>query len=597
MSLKNPHDDSLENRATRINGICLAKDMVVGNLTLDKRLGKGGMGEVWRAVDPTRGDASNPGYVALKFVPREIQDSEREMRRVVETFRAVQALQHPNICPVYALQEISPFGQVLIMKYVDGMNLMQYRDAYFKKHGEFPLKEVVRVLTPIAAALDYAHHPEKIHVGVKGVIHRDVKPENILISRNGREIQLVDFGLAAQVRLSMSRVSNIEMDSVGTRSYMSPEAWKGQLQDGRSDQYSLATVAYELISNRLPFDVADPFQLKQCVLNEQVHSIEEISMQQNLALQQALAKSSQYRFETCTSFLIKLNERLVASGEESCSKSDNLDVATPTIVSDNWSNTKEGHSTPKPMAIADTAAKMQQPQSTPMAINTLLNERLFDLGKTHLAKFRLNQVLIFMVLAGMGIVALVTTAVRFNLYEQPHTYFDYSPEGPRKEVLRLNQSFKGGNVDKSLLKYGSWKDASDTSNAHLIKDRAALVEYEALLREVEEKIEKRKQAMWSESQAMGVGFLGSLSCVVFTIAVFWKTQQRMQRNRFDAALCQLQTSFPEPVARLGGVEVISQPASFAEALVENKDYLVIDEANLALAQQLKGIVAKLKTTK
>ncbi len=70
------------------------------------------------------------------------------------------------------------------------------------------------------SGLDYAHQPGKVHNGVKSVIHRDIKPENILISRDGREIQIVDFGLAAQVRMSLTRVSKVEMDSVGTRSYM-----------------------------------------------------------------------------------------------------------------------------------------------------------------------------------------------------------------------------------------------------------------------------------------------------------------------------------------------------------------------------------------
>jgi serine/threonine protein kinase len=126
------------------------------------------------------------------------------MRRVVQTFRAVQALQHPHICPVYFLDEFPQFGQVLGMKFLDGLTLLDYRDQYVDEHGEFPVEEVVRILRPVAAALDYAHNPSVVHPEVeKPVIHRDIKPENILVSADGSSEQIVDFGLVEQVRMSV----------------------------------------------------------------------------------------------------------------------------------------------------------------------------------------------------------------------------------------------------------------------------------------------------------------------------------------------------------------------------------------------------------
>ncbi|MBL8890268.1 MAG: protein kinase [Planctomycetaceae bacterium] len=300
-------EDKLENRPTRVAN-CLEVGMYVGSHLLDKRLGKGGMGEVWRAVDPTRGDESSPGYLALKFLPQEIQDSPRELRRALETFRAVQALQHPNICPVYFLQEFPRFGHVLAMKFIDGMNLLDYRDAYVNKHGSFPLSEVIRILTPVAAALDYAHRPGKVHSGVASVIHRDLKPENILITHDGREVQIVDFGLATQVRLSLTRVSKVETDSMGTRSYMAPEQWRAQFQDDKTDQYGLAVVAYELIADRLPFEVADPFQLRECVLNEPIPPLLDQPEHVNVALAVALSKQREDRFSSCSEFLEALQQ-------------------------------------------------------------------------------------------------------------------------------------------------------------------------------------------------------------------------------------------------------------------------------------------------
>jgi formylglycine-generating enzyme required for sulfatase activity len=312
MPFDDSDDEELRQRATRV-GLVLEPGMQVGPFKLDKLLGKGGMGEVWRAIDPSRGDERHPGYVALKFLPLEIQGSARELRRAKETFRAVNALQHPNICPVYSLQEHGRFGHVLEMKYIRAVGLLEYREQFVQREGKFPLSEVVRVLQPIAAALDYAHRPEVVHRDVKPVIHRDIKPENILISEDGREIQLVDFGLAFQIRTSMTRVSQVEVDSSGTRPYMAPEQWRGQDQDARTDQYGLAVVAYELLADRLPFEVSDSYLLRQCVLSDPVPPLHEQSESVNRALSKALSKERNERFADCRSFIAALESSAPAS--------------------------------------------------------------------------------------------------------------------------------------------------------------------------------------------------------------------------------------------------------------------------------------------
>ena len=179
----------------------LQPGVLIGSYRLDMMLGEGGQSQVWRAIDPSRADDSSQGYVAIKVLPPEQKKSDRELNRVRETFRAAQALQHPNICPIYSLDSVPGFDLVLVMKYIDGGNLLDYRDRYVAEHGDFPLNEVVRILNLVAKALDYAHSPQGVHQGLRSVVHRDVKPENILIGADGGEVQVVDYGLAAQVRM------------------------------------------------------------------------------------------------------------------------------------------------------------------------------------------------------------------------------------------------------------------------------------------------------------------------------------------------------------------------------------------------------------
>ena len=271
----------------------LCGGVVIGNFQLQVKLGRGGMGEVWKAWD-----AKAERTVVLKFVPPELQHAGEEMARVKATFQRIHALQDRHICPVYLLDEDRRFGWYLVMKYIDGQTLSAYRATYVARHGAFPVEQVVKVLCPVAEALDYAH--------AQKVIHRDVKPQNILVVGDAEDVQIVDFGLAAEICTTLSRVSQQQMDTSGTRPYMAPEQWKGQPQDARTDQYALAVVAYELISGRLPFESADFDILRACVLNDPPEEIEGQTTALNQALTLGLAKRRQERFGSCRGFVQSL---------------------------------------------------------------------------------------------------------------------------------------------------------------------------------------------------------------------------------------------------------------------------------------------------
>lgn len=266
-------------------------------------IARGAMGEIWKVFDPELND-----HVAIKVLPPELAGNTVELERVTNTFRQVRKLSHANICPVYDLKHAKPVGAFLVMKFVEGVTLLEYAAAYRRDHGTFPLSEVVRVLRPIAAALDYAH--------ARQVLHRDIKPQNIMIETRGRDPQLIDFGLAAEIQTSIVRISTREQASEvsGTLQYLAPEQWRGLPPSQWTDQYSLAAMAYELVTGRAPFEANNAQVLRLCVLNEPIEAVAGVSMPTNAAFAKGLAKSRDQRFATCVEFIDAIDPTFAATG-------------------------------------------------------------------------------------------------------------------------------------------------------------------------------------------------------------------------------------------------------------------------------------------
>ncbi|MCC7529894.1 MAG: protein kinase, partial [Candidatus Melainabacteria bacterium] len=285
------NDEPLDKRKTRLKTIDLQQGLQVGSFELDCRLGEGSTGVVWRGIDPYRAYKHNPGYVALKFLAQSAREDSVEITRAIDTFKVVHLLQHPHICPCYSLWEDHRFGNILAMRYVDGVSLHQYGQS-LQGNGQAVTDEVLRVLRCVAAALDYAHQPQEFHSGIDGVIHRDIKPSNILVSRDGREVQLVDFGIAVTV-------GNTANDGSGTFDYMSPEQWLSNPLSPHSDQYSLAVVAFEMLTGRLPFCAHAGSALKVAVLHATIPYEPSLSAAVNAAFARGLAKNPNDRFDTC----------------------------------------------------------------------------------------------------------------------------------------------------------------------------------------------------------------------------------------------------------------------------------------------------------
>ncbi|MDR1268872.1 MAG: serine/threonine protein kinase, partial [Planctomycetaceae bacterium] len=293
------------------------------NFRLEHRLGRGGMGETWKAYDQTADQ-----FVVLKFIPKEIQHVQETMDLLRFLFKKVHALQHQHICPVYGLFTNSQHGLYLAMKYIDGVSLDVYRRKYLKKHGKILFSDIVQILWGMAKGLDYAHE--------KKVLHRDIKPQNVMIGKSDG-VQIIDFGLAEEIRTSMAHLSReSQMSIAGTRHYMAPEQWRGRLQDARTDQYALAVTAYEMFSGHAPFLGNDIVVLRESVLKEEPAPIAELPEYVNTALLKALSKRQEDRYENCRAFIKAMITKPQESENAETTVDEILPDKTNTEQKDRW---------------------------------------------------------------------------------------------------------------------------------------------------------------------------------------------------------------------------------------------------------------------
>lgn len=261
--------------------------------TIIKQIGAGGMGEVYLAKHPRL-----PRREALKILPAELCADDEYRARFHREADLAAALWHPNIVAVHDRGEND--GRLWIsMDYVDGTDAAQLlRDRY---PDGMPPAEAITVVSAVAEALEYAHE--------HSLLHRDVKPSNILIStaaRTAQRIVLADFGIARHIDNSDLTATNI---AIGTVNYASPEQFTGTTIDSRSDQYSLAATAYQLLSGDYPFQHSNPAVVIGHHINSPAPQLGKT--RPDLAgfdapLSRAMAKRPEQRFASCRDFAAAL---------------------------------------------------------------------------------------------------------------------------------------------------------------------------------------------------------------------------------------------------------------------------------------------------
>ena len=227
-----------------------------GRYRLDRRLGAGGMSTVFLAIDTVL-----ERQVAVKLLAEHLADDEVFVQRFRHEALAAARLQHPNIVQVFdSGQDASSHRHYIVMEYVDGPSCADL----LREHGRLGIEDTTRIIVEACHGLDYAHRA--------GVVHRDVKPGNLLISNETGAVKLADFGIAkAAEQTRVTQVGSV----LGTAAYLSPEQAQGKEAGPASDIYSLGVCAYQLLTGRLPYEYSS---LTELALKQQNEGFEPIRM-------------------------------------------------------------------------------------------------------------------------------------------------------------------------------------------------------------------------------------------------------------------------------------------------------------------------------
>ena len=301
--------------------------IIEGKYRIERLLGKGGMGTVFLAHDLTL-----EREVAIKVLPPDVGQDDQVVRRFQQEAKTAAKLDHPNIIPIYRVESEGGLNY-FVMKYISGTSL----EDLLEKKEPLAVPEIQRILWEAACALGHAHQ--------RGVVHRDVKPANIMFDHDGR-VMLTDFGISKALQAATGFTATGMI--IGTPHYMAPEQGKGAPVDGRADQYALGVVGYRMITAELPFsgDSVHTIIYKHIYEEPPLASVKRPGIPGTLtvAISRALLKDPDQRFPTMEEFATAVwPEQPVASPGKS-----------------------RGAARPRPRAVADAPTEITGAPTTPL---------------------------------------------------------------------------------------------------------------------------------------------------------------------------------------------------------------------------------------
>jgi serine/threonine-protein kinase len=267
----------------------IQRPQTLGDYSILDELGRGGMGVVYLAQHPQH------GKVALKLLPRYTIAAEEAHRRFSLEARVLASLDHPALCRLIDSFSNDEYAAIA-MEFIDGSGL----DVHLRQ-GPLPYRQGLEIILNLSEVLIQAH--------AQGLAHRDIKSNNVLLDRQGKT-KLIDFGIAKFADIRLTATGQI----IGTPGYMSPEQWRGQGVDYRTDLWSLGILMFELFTAQKPFTAEDRFAVANRILMQEAPPLPEISCDgENLApvqaiLDQLLVKEPQQRLGSCTELSAELRK-------------------------------------------------------------------------------------------------------------------------------------------------------------------------------------------------------------------------------------------------------------------------------------------------
>lgn len=261
-----------------------------GRYEVQEIIGVGGMSVVYKAYDNV-----DDRIVAIKILKDEFLNNEEFKRRFKNESKAIALLSHENIVRVYDVN----FGeklQYIVMEYIDGITLKEY----INKQNSITWNDAVYFMTQILRAVQHAHD--------KGIVHRDIKPQNIILLPNGT-LKVTDFGIA---RFSRSETKTLTEQAIGSVHYIAPEQAKGEQTDERADIYSMGVVLYEMLAGKVPFDSENAVSVALMQVQANAEKLTQINSNIPKGLEQicvhAMQKNPDDRYQSATEMLLDIEE-------------------------------------------------------------------------------------------------------------------------------------------------------------------------------------------------------------------------------------------------------------------------------------------------
>ena len=272
--------------------------VIGGRYEILEKIGSGGMSDVYKAKDQTLGR-----FVAIKVLKQEFAQDSTFVSKFRTEAQSAAGLQHANIVNVYDVGSQDK-DYYIVMEYVEGVTLKKYIEA----KGKLNYKETLSIAIQVARGIQAAH--------AKGIIHRDIKPQNIMISADGK-VKVMDFGIA---RAASSATSTISSDAMGSVHYSSPEQVRNGYISNKSDIYSLGIVMYEMVTGRVPFDGDSTVSVAIKHLQEEITSPKEYAEDLPVSLEKIILKCTQKspdrRYASIDDLLTDLKKSLVSPYED-----------------------------------------------------------------------------------------------------------------------------------------------------------------------------------------------------------------------------------------------------------------------------------------